>query len=251
MSSWLVILLRSIFLFFLTLFLTRVMGKRNLSKLTPFNLICYINISILVLLISFNIVINFYFGLVALAVWSLLPVALDFLCMKSRWVSNTIQGKETILIKNGKVMEENLSKERMTGEQFLRELRSKNIFNLADVEFAVMETTGDINAAFKADKRTITPHDLGKKVASKTEPHIVILDGAIVNEGLSNMGLNQQWLSTQLENKGVTLDNVFIGQVDSSGDLYIDVFDDNIQIPKPRVKEMLYANMQKTQADFM
>ena len=251
MSSWLVILLRTVFLFFLTLLLTRLMGKKNLSKLTPFNLICYIAISIIAVLISFNIIANFYFGLTALAIWALLPIALDYLCMKSSWVHNAIQGKETVLIKNGKVMEENLTKVRMTGGEFLKELRSKNIFNLAEVEFAIMETTGDINATLKAEKRPITPHDFGKKVASKAEPQTVILDGNIVNEGLTNAGLNQEWLSTQLQIKGVTLDNVFIGQVDSSGDLYIDLFDDAIEIPQAQVKEMLYANIEKIQADLM
>ncbi|MBC8060433.1 MAG: DUF1657 domain-containing protein, partial [Clostridiaceae bacterium] len=73
----------------------------------------------------------------------------------------------------------------------------------------------------------------------------------VINEGLNNTGLNQEWLSTQLQSKGVTLDNVFLGQVDSSGDLYLDIFDDNIEVPKSQVKEMLYANIEKTQADFM
>jgi len=225
------------------------MGKQKISKLTAFNLICYINISIIVVLISFNIIADFYFGLIALAVWSILPIILDFLCLKSSWVYNTIQGKETILIKNGKVMEENLTKVKMTAGEFLKELRSKNIFNLADVEFAIMETTGEINAILKAEKKPLTPKDFGKKVSSKTEPQTVILDGVIINEGLTNMGLNQDWLSTELKNKGVTLDNVFIGQVDSSGDLYLDIFDDNIEVPKSQVKEMLYANIQKVQAD--
>lgn len=251
MNSPLLILLKSIFLFFLILFLTRIMGKKNLSKFTPFNLICYMNISIIAVLISFNIISDFYFGLIALAVWSLLPIGLDFLSVKIRWFHNIIQGKETVLIKNGKVMEENLSKVRMTGDEFLKELRCKNIFNLAEVEFAIMEATGDINATLKAEKRPITPHDLGKKVASKTEPQTVILDGEIVNEGLTNIGLNQEWLSAQLQNKGVTLDNIFIGQVDSSGDLYVDIFDDNIEVPQSQVKEMLYANIEKTQADLM
>ena len=250
MSNWLLILLKLVFLFFLTLLLTRIMGKKNLSKLTPFKLICYISISIIVVLTSFNIITNFYFGLIALAVWTLIPIALEFLCMKNSWFHNIIEGKETVLIKNGKVMEDNLTQERMTGDEFLNKLRSKNIFNLAEVEFAIMETTGDINATLKAEKKPITPYDLGKKVASKTEPQTVILDGNIVIEGLTNMGLNQEWVLTQLQSKGVTLDNVFIGQVDSSGDLYLDIFDDNIEVPKSQVKEMLYANIEKTQADF-
>ncbi|MCB2294236.1 DUF421 domain-containing protein [Clostridium algoriphilum] len=211
----------------------------------------YVVISIIATLISLNIITNIYFGLTALAVWSLMPIVLDYASMRSKWIYNIINGKERVLIKNGKVMEDNLAKEKMTGQEFLQELRSQKSFNLADVEFAVMETTGDINVSLKADKKPVTSYDLGIKVASKSEPQTVILDGNILREGLTNSGLNQRWLKTELENKGVALENVFIGQVDSSGDLYVDLFDDLVQVPKSQVKEMLYASIEKSQADLM
>ncbi len=251
MDIWLILLLNSMALFFLTLVLTRFMKKKSLSNVTPFDFISYVVIATIVTLISLNVISNIYFGLIALAVWTLIPITLDYASMKSKWIYNMINGKERVLIKNGKVMEDNLSKERITGQEFLQELRSKKAFNLADVEFAVMETTGDINVSLKADKKPVTSYDLGKRIASKTEPQTVILDGNVLNEGLTNSGLNQGWLITELENKGVALENVFIGQVDSSGDLYLDLFDDMIQVPKTQVKEMLYASIQKSQADLI
>ncbi len=251
MNSWLIILFNSIVLFFLALVITKYMKKKTLSRATPFDFISYAAIAIIITLISLNIVNNIYFGLITLAVWALMPLILDYASMKSKWIYNLIHGKERVLVKNGKIMEDNLSKERITGQEFIQEMRSKKAFNLADVEFAVMEATGDINVSLKADKKPVTPYDLGKQVAPKTEPQTVILDGNILNEGLTNAGLNQGWLTTQLEIKGVTLENVFLGQVDSSGDLYIDIFDDMIQIPKTQIKEMLYASIQKSQADLM
>ena len=251
MNSWLIILFNSIVLFFLAIVITKYMKKKTLSRATPFDFISYAVIAIIITLISLNIIDNIYFGLIALAVWALMPIILDFASMKSKSIYNLLQGKERVLVKNGKIMEDNLSKERITGQEFLQEMRSQKAFNLADVEFAVMETTGDINVSLKADKKPITPHDLGKEVAPKTEPQTVILDGNILNEGLTNAGLNRGWLTTQLEVKGVSLENVFLGQVDSSGDLYIDLFDDMIQVPKTQIKEMLYASIQKSQADLM
>jgi len=250
MSNWLTILFNSIILFFLILVLTRVMKKRNLSKVSPFDFISYVVIALIVTLISLGIA-KIYFGLTVLAVWALMPIILDYSSMKSKWIYNILNGKERVLIKNGKVMEDNLAKERMTGQEFLQELRSNKTFNLADVEFAVMETTGDINVSLRADKKPVTLYDLGKKVASKSETQTVILDGNMLNEGLTNIGLNKGWLKTELENKGVAIENVFIGQVDSSGDLYLDLFDDMIQVPKSQIKEMLYASIQKSQADLM
>ena len=251
MDTWLILLFNSVIFFFLTLVIAKYMKKKSLSNATPFDLISYVAIAIIVTLISLNIIANIYFGLITLAVWAIMPIILDYASMKSKWVYNIINGKERVLIKNGKVMEDNLSKERITGQEFLQELRSKKAFNLADVEFAVMETNGDINVSLKADKKPVTAYDLGQKVSTKSEPATVILDGNILNEGLTNIGLNQNWLRTELENKGVDLENVFIGQVDSSGDLYVDLFDDMIQVPKTQVKEMLYASIQKTQADLM
>jgi uncharacterized membrane protein YcaP (DUF421 family) len=251
MSTWLIFLFNSIILFFLALIISRYMKKKTLSRATPFDFISYAVIAIIITLISLNTVNNVYFALTTLVVWALMPMLLDFASMKSKWVYNLIHGKERVLVKSGKILEDNLSKERITGQEFLQEMRSKKAFNLADVEFALMETSGDISVSFKADKKPVTPHDLGKNVSSTAEPQTVILDGNILNEGLVNAGLNQGWLNTQLENKGIALENVFLGQADSSGDLYVDLFDDMIQIPKTQVKEMLYASLQKTHADLI
>jgi uncharacterized membrane protein YcaP (DUF421 family) len=184
-------------------------------------------------------------------VWAFLPIALDLATMKSKWLHEWINGKPTILIKQGKVLEENLAQLRLSGEELLRELRSKDAFKVADVEFAVLETTGDLSIMYKSDKKPLNAHDIGQKVAPQIEPQTVILDGNISNESLANMGLNKDWLETQLASIGVSLDNVFIGQLDTSGDLYVDLYDDAIQMPQPKVKELLYANLEKCQADLM
>lgn len=251
MKTWIEILIRSVGLFFLTLLFIRIMGKRQVTRMTPFNFVSYTVIAILVALISANIIQNLAFGFIALVVWVLFTIGLDYLCLASKLIHDWVYGKETILIKNGKVMEENLNQIRFTAEELLRELRSKNVFNLLDVEFAVMEATGEINVLLKSDKKPITPHDLGKQVSPQSESQTVILDGNIIDEALTARGLNRGWLNTQLESLGVSLDNVFIGQVDSSGDLYVDLFEDSIQIPKPQVKELIYANLEKTQADLL
>lgn len=251
MQNWAIVLLRTIILFFLTLVILRIIGKVNLAKITPFKFVSYIVIAIIAASISLGLIANIAFGLMVLAVWVLLFFAIDYLSIKSKWIHDFINGRETILMKDGKVMEENLMEVRYTGEELLRELRSKNAFNLADVEFAVMESTGEVNVLLKSDKKPVTPHDLQRKVAPLSEPETVILDGNILDESLKNRGLTRQWLKAQLSGLGVSLDNVFIGQVDSSGDLFVDVFDDSVQITQPQVKELLYASISKVQADLL
>lgn len=251
MQDWIVVLIRTIVLFILSLAIVKIIGTGSLSKISPFKLISYIVISIITSMILLGLIPNIFLGLVALVIWVLLFLLLDYLSIRSKLIHDFIVGRETVLIKNGKIMEENLMDVRYTGDELLRELRSKNAFCLADVEFAVMESTGEINVLLKSEKHPITPHDLQKKVAPLSEPQTIILDGNILDESLSNIGLNREWLNIQLSNAGVSLDNIFIGQVDSSGNLYIDLFDDIIQVAQSNVKEMIYANVAKCQADFL
>lgn len=251
MKPWIVILIKSTVLFFISLAFIRIMGKKHSSRINAFNFINYSVIAILAALISVNVINNWVFGILALMVWFLLPIVLDYLCMKSKLIYNLINGRELVVIKEGKVMEENLGKIRYSAEDLLRELRYKNIFNLADVEFAVMESTGDMNVVLKSDKKPVTAKDLGIQTSPEGAPQTVILDGNVINESLSNLGLNQRWLNTQLELLGIYLDNVFIGQVNSKGELYVDLFDDIIEVPKCNVREILYANLEKVQSDLM
>ena len=242
------VIIRSLSLFFLVWLSIRLIGKRNISRVKPFNFMSYIVLAIVATLMSLNLI-NIISGLIVWLTWLVLPIALDYLSIKSQVIHQLLNGKETVLIKHGKIMEENLLQLRMTGEDLLAELRSKNIFNLTDVEFAVMETNGEINAYLKSDKKPVTAHDLGEKVAPQAEPQTVIMDGTILNEPLFSLGLNQAWLKVELEKMGVALENVFLAQVDSSGDLSLDLFDDAVEVPQPKVKELLYANLQKIQAD--
>jgi uncharacterized membrane protein YcaP (DUF421 family) len=249
MPEWISFLLRSLGLFLLTFVSVRILGKKHPARMTPFAFVNYSVIAVLSALIIMQIPENAVFGLVALAVWLLLPLLLEYLAMRSKAVHDIVNGKETILIKQGKVMDESLKKVRLTGEELLKDLRDKNIFSVADVEFAVLETTGEVNVMSKSDKMPITPFDLEWKVTPQSEPQTVILDGNVLHDPLTELGLTRNWIQTQLESTGVSLDNVFLGQVNSAGELYLDLFNDSIKLPNPSVREMLFANLQKVEAD--
>ncbi|MDW7673533.1 MAG: DUF421 domain-containing protein, partial [Bacillota bacterium] len=249
MPEWLVILFQSIGIFFIVFLFVRLIGKRQITQLAPFHVVTYIAIGVIAAALSLNLTPNIAHGFIALGVWLLLPLAMTFLVIRSKWLHDLIEGKEKIFIKRGKIMEENLQKERYTPEELLQQLRSKNVFSLADVEFAVLEPTGEINPMLKADKKPITAKDLGEKIAPQVEPQTIILDGNIMNESLANIGLNRQWLETELDKAGISPENIFVAQVNAFGELYIDQFNDAIQLPQPKVRELLYATLQKAQAD--
>ena len=249
MPDWIAILLRSAGLFFLVLIGVRLIGKGPLTRKTPFGLVNYAVIAVITSLLALDLTLRLSWGLVALIIWIILPVALELGAMKSRWVHDLVHGTEIVLVKQGKIMEKNMGRARITGPDLLRELRAKNVFSLADVEFAVLETTGEIDVMRKAEKNPLTAQDLGEKAPPREEPQTVIQDGNIVLEGLAAMGFNRNWLDIQLEKAGISLDNVFLGQADSSGEMYFDLFDDTVQIPQPKVKELLYAGLEKCRAD--
>jgi uncharacterized membrane protein YcaP (DUF421 family) len=184
-----------------------------------------------------------------LVVWVLVSLGMEYLQLKSKIGRDLIDSKATVLIKDGKVLEDNLKKERLTSDELLENLRSKNVFKTADVEFAVFEPNGNINVLLKKEHQPLTPSHLGLKVAPEQEPQAVIMDGNIMDEPLSTIGLNRKWLNTELEKMGVSLDNVFLGQVDSYGQLNIDVFDDQIKVPAPQQKASLLAQLKKCEAD--
>jgi uncharacterized membrane protein YcaP (DUF421 family) len=249
MPDWLNILLRSVALFALTLVLVRLTGKRQTSRLTFFDLVTGIVTGVTAAAISLNLVGALVNGLVALAVWTAFPALTYLLSIKYKAVRDIVQGKETVLINHGKVLEDKLLEARLTPEDLLGQLRKKNVFNFADVEFAVLEPTGEVNALLKKANQPVTPKTMGLNVGSESVPQTVILDGVMMDEPLTAMGLNRGWLHTELEKAGVAPENVFIGQVDSAGQLYLDLFDDAILLPKPKAKELAHATLKKCQAD--
>jgi len=242
MPVWLNILLRSAGLFVLLLLLTRSQSPRLRGLVTA------VVLGGTAVALSFNLV-SPAGGLAVLGVWTLFPLASQFLSLKYRVVRDFVQGRETVLVNHGQVLEDNLLKARLTPEDLLGRLRQKNVFNIADVEFASLETDGELGVLLKKDCAPVTARTLGVAVGQESVPQTVILDGEIMDEPLTALGLNRGWLGTELEKAGVAPENVFIGQVDHSGQLYLDLFDDALAVPAPKTRELAFLTLKKGQAD--
>lgn len=249
MPDWLLITLRTLLAVVVLFVMTKLLGKRQVSQLSLFEYITGITIGSLAAYISLDLDQNWYLGLVSLTVWVLVTLGIEVLQLKSKAIRDFVDSKATILIKDGKILEENLKKERISADELMENLRRKNVFQAANVEFAVMEPSGDINVLLTRENQPLTPKHLGIKVAPEQEPQVVIMDGEILNEPLATIGLNRDWLDTELEKIGVAIENVFLGQVDSYGQLYVDLFDDQIKTPQPQMKASLLATLKKCEAD--
>ncbi|RAV22093.1 DUF421 domain-containing protein [Paenibacillus contaminans] len=249
MPEWLEVVWRTLCAVVVLFLLTRLLGKRQVSQLSLFEYITGITIGSLAAYISLDLESTWYLGLISLVVWVAVSLGIEYLQMKSKTARDWLDSKSTVLIKDGKVLEDNMKKERLTSDELLEQLRSKNIFKVADVEFAIIEPNGGINVLLKKENQPLTPSHLGIKVGPEKEPESVIMDGNIMDEPLSRLGLNRGWLFTELEKLGVAIENVYLGQVDAYGQLYVDLFDDQLIVPQPQQKASLLAQLKKCEAD--
>ncbi|MBW8351257.1 DUF421 domain-containing protein [Bacillus sp. IITD106] len=247
--SWLEIIIRSTILVIVLFLLTKFLGKKQLSHLSFFEYVAGITIGSIAAEISTGLERNFMNGIYSLLVWTAIPFIAGLIAIKSKKARNFIEGTSTVVIKDGKIQEENLTKEQYSVDELMQLLRKKNAFQVADVELAVLEANGDLNVLLKKEKQPITPSDLQLDVAPEKVPQTVILEGEIMDAALAASGLTRAWLELELEKLNVAIDNVYVGQVDSFGQLTVDIYDDKIQIPEPKPKQTLLSALKKCQAD--
>lgn len=249
MPDWLNIVIRSVGALVYLFILTKIVGKRQIRQLTYIEYIVGISIGSIASFMATEMDGPIYHSLIAMGIFALFPVLTEYLSLKSKIVRDVVEGKATILVKDGKLLEDNLKKERLTVEDVMEQLRLKNAFKVADVEFALMEANGEVSVMMKSQNQPITPQLLGIEVSPAEEPQAVIMDGVIMDEPLANMGLNRRWINTELAKAGVAVENVFLGQVDKAGELYLDLYDDKIQVPEPQERKLTMATLKKCQSD--
>lgn len=249
MPEWLMVIVRSLSILAILFFITKLLGKRQISQLSYFEYIGGMTIGDIAAEVSTGLEQNYIHGVFSILVFSMIPFLAGLLALKNKMVRDFVEGKATVVIKDGKILEDNLKKEKYTSDELLELLRKKDVFRVADVEFAVLEAAGELNVLVKKENQPLTPSMVGLQVATEKEPQTVIMDGKILDEALTASGHNRHWLLTELKKIGFSQDNVFIGQVDSAGVLTVDVYDDKIQVPSSQEKPLLLATLKKCQAD--
>jgi uncharacterized membrane protein YcaP (DUF421 family) len=249
MPEWLHIFVRALGALIALFVLTRILGKKQISQLTFFEYVTGITLGDLAGMISTDVERNFLNGIIALSVWGFVPFFLEMLNLKSKTLRTWFEGKPTIIMKDGHILEDNLKKERYTANELLERLRIKNVFTTADVEFAMLETNGDLSVLLKKENQPLTAKHLGMKLTNEKQTETVIMDGEIQDEPLATAGKSKGWLHTELDKLGVTKENVFLGQADSYGELTVDLYDDKIKVPVPQQKPQLLAVLKKCEAD--
>ncbi|MCW2279391.1 DUF421 domain-containing protein [Heliophilum fasciatum] len=214
-------IIRTIILFSVVVIGLRLLGKRQIGQLQPYELVVIILISELAAIPMENIDIPIYGGIIPILTLLLMQVSLSYISMKSESARGIICGTPSILVENGKIVEQELARLRYNVNDLLEQIRSKDVANLADVEFAILETGGQLNVIPKSQKRPVTPSDLGLSTPYEGVPVSLIIDGQVLQKNLDKVNLTEQWLKTELSKFNVAhFEDVFFASIDTEGKLY-------------------------------
>ena len=216
------LLYRTVFLYLTVLVAVRIMGKREVGQLSAFDLVVAIMIAELAAMSVEQIDLPIYFGVIPIFTLVTLEIALSWLSLKSHTLRGIVDGSPSIVIANGKIKEKELRKLRYNVSDLLGQLREKDVANIADVQYAVLETSGELSVMLKADKRPLTAADLALPVQYEGLPSPLIFDGCLHRQNLAKLRLDEGWLRKELEKYGVSSpQEVLFASLDCQGKLYV------------------------------
>ncbi|MDE5974548.1 MAG: DUF421 domain-containing protein [Eubacterium sp.] len=194
--------------------ITKIMGFRQISEMSFFDYVIGITIGSIAAEMATNIDLEWWKGILAMVVYGVVGVLLSVLAQKSVKARKFISGKPIIIIERGKISKEGMRKARVELDDLLTSARVNGYFNLSDIDYAIMETTGKISFQPVAQKRQLNPKDFNFAPEREGLYINVIMDGHIIDDNLSVAGVTKKELDNMLKAKGDKLENIFLGTID-------------------------------------
>jgi len=190
-------------------------------------------------------------GLIGMVIYTVLTIVIAYGAIKSFRFRQLVEGSAITLIQDGNVLEDNLAKVKMTYDDLMMGLREKNTYEIADVATAVLETNGKVSVMKKPEHQTLTPNDMGMLVEPEHhKPSLVIIDGQLLEKHLNYLGYTKEWLLEEVIKQGAeAFNDVFLAQIDSKGNVYVDLYNDKEKVTQVKQKPLLAAQLRKMQAD--
>lgn len=223
------VVLRTVLAFFAILLVTRILDKEQVGELTFYEYVTGITIGSLAAEMAIMTMISPWVTLTALFVFAALTFLMGYVSLKSRAARKLLEGEPTVVIQNGKILAKNMARCRYNTDDLLLQLRTKGAFNIADVEFAVLESNGQLSVLLKSQKKAVSREDL--RIDSQYEGlnSELIVDGEVVYQNLKQNSLDEAWLINALEQQGFhSPKEIMLASLDTQGNLYIDKKRDNL-----------------------
>lgn len=217
----LIIFIRGIVLYILVIFSIRLMGKRQIGDLSPAELVITILISNIATLAMEDSSMPLFTAVIPLFTLVCLDVLSSYLCMKSRKVRHTISGRPEIIISEGIIDQKSLRKLRYTIDDLMAALRTQGIFDISQVQYAIVETTGVVSAMLKPEFQPITPSAAASPEPAKDPPQAIISDGDFIESVKNCYNISYEGIVKQLNRKHLEVGDVFLCTIDANGELKI------------------------------
>ncbi|MCI8444738.1 MAG: DUF421 domain-containing protein [Clostridia bacterium] len=211
---------RAIVLYLIVLIVMRLMGKREIGQLQPFELAISIMIADLASIPMTEIGIPIFNGIVPILGLLVMHLLISLINLKSLKAREIICGKPSILIYRGKIDEKALKKERFTINELEERLRGNNVVNLGDVEYAILETSGQVTVIQKPEKRNTIPEDFQILPEYEGIPYDLVIDGKIMESNLKAIGKNYNWLKKQVEKFNMQPEEALVVTLDGKGQIF-------------------------------
>ncbi len=217
----LIVFIRGIIVYFLVIFATRVMGKRQLGELSPSELVITILISNIATLAMEDPEASLITGVVPILTLVCLDILASFAALKSRKLRHVISGRPKVIISGGKLNQSVMKELRFTVDDVCSALRNSGVFDIDEVQYAVVETTGTISVLLKASNRPVTPETLATPETTSDPPQVLISDGDIIASGMNGAGLDEKELRKELKRKHLEPSQVLLCMLRPDNSLYI------------------------------
>lgn len=217
----LTLFLRAVFLDLFVLLILRLTGKRQVSDLQPYDLLMTLIIADLASTAIADTDIPLLYSIVPILALYLVQQAIAKLCLKSSAMRRLICGTPQILILDGVLQEKIMRRTNYTVRDLLDSLRSKDIFDVGEVAYAILETNGTVSVLEKAAFQIPNKQELNIDPGSAALSHLLILEGKIQKSGLETLHLNRSDVETMLKRHGLALKSVFFAQMNGDGELHI------------------------------
>lgn len=216
----LITFIRSIFLYIIVLIVMRLMGKREIGQLQPFELAISIMIADLASTPMADAGIPLTNGIIPILALLVMHLVISMINIKSIKGREILCGKPSILIYRGRIDEKMLRKERFTVNELEERLRGSNVVNIGDVEYAILETSGDVTVIQKPEKRGTIPEDFNIQPDYEGIPYDLVIDGKVMNKNLKLLGKNYKWLKKQVEKFGIKPEEALVVTIDGKGQIF-------------------------------
>ena len=216
----LLIFVRAIILYILVLVVMRFMGKREIGQLQPFELAISIMIADLATIPMAEPGIPITNGIIPILGLLIMHLTISIINIKSIKLREIICGKPSILICHGKIDEKNMKKERFTINELEERLRGNNVFSIADVEYAILETSGQISVILKPNKRNPTLEDLNINSRYEGIAYDLVVDGKVMKENLEKLDKDYNWLEKELYKYEMKPEETLIATIDGKGEFF-------------------------------